>query len=387
MRVNKAFDKTAGTGYLLRWETLTANRDTLRSGPLPPPGMLKLYKLTKNFPSGSTPEEIGQRLSKRFVPAAHFFPDRMVYPEVCAWLGALRFADETGDKQLVKQLQDRFEPLFSSESSMLPKPDHVDNNMFGCLPLEFYRITKDRRYLDLGLRYADTQWELPPDATVEQKALADKGLTWQTRMWIDDMYMITIVQTQAYILTGDRKYLDRTAREMVVYLDSLQRPNGLFYHAPDVPFFWGRGNGWMAAGMTELLKVLPDSHPCYKRIFEGYRTMMRSLKDCQQPSGMWNQLLDAPDCWAETSGTGMFTYAMITGIKHGWLPVSEYEQVVQKAWLKLVSYINADGDMTEVCEGTNKKNDRQYYYDRKRNTGDFHGQAPALWSTFALIEK
>ena len=24
---------------------------------------------------------------------------------------------------------------------------------------------------------------------------------------------------------------------------------GLFYHAPDVPFVWGRGAGWMAAGM------------------------------------------------------------------------------------------------------------------------------------------
>ncbi len=48
--------------------------------------------------------------------------------------------------------------------------------------------------------------------------------------------MITIVQTQAYKVTGDRKYIDRAAKEMVLYLDELQRPNGLFYHAPDVPF-------------------------------------------------------------------------------------------------------------------------------------------------------
>src|SRR5450755_4416645 len=37
-----------------------------------------------------------------------------------------------------------------------------------------------------------------------------------------------------------RSYLDRDALKMVSYLDKLQQPNGLFFHAPDVPFFWGR---------------------------------------------------------------------------------------------------------------------------------------------------
>jgi rhamnogalacturonyl hydrolase YesR len=48
---------------------------------------------------------------------------------------------------------------------------------------------------------------------------------------------------------------------MVLYLDEIQRPNGLFYHTPEVPFFWGRGNGWMAVGMTDLLKVLLKTIP------------------------------------------------------------------------------------------------------------------------------
>lgn len=71
------------------------------------------------------------------------------------------------------------------------------------------------------------------------------------------MYMITIVQSEAYKATGDPKYINRAAKEMVLYLDELQHPNGLFYHAPDVPYYWGRGDGWMAVGMTELLFNLP----------------------------------------------------------------------------------------------------------------------------------
>ena len=52
----------------------------------------------------------------------------------------------------------------------------------------------------------------------------------------------------------------------------LQKPNGLFYHAPDVPFFWGRGDGWMAVGMSELLRSLPKNNPNYERIMKGYKT-------------------------------------------------------------------------------------------------------------------
>jgi rhamnogalacturonyl hydrolase YesR len=102
---------------------------------------------------------------------------------------------------------------------------------------------------------------------------------------------------------------------------------------------------------------------------------------------MWGQLVDDPDSWAETSCTGMFTYAVVTGVKKGWLDKKEYEPVARKGWLALVSYIDEQGDVREVCEGTNKKSDRQYYLDRKRITGDMHGQAPVLWSVYALLEK
>ncbi len=340
-----------------------------------------------DFPAGYTPEEVGKKLGYHFIPGEHFLHGGkwIHYAEVCTWYGALRFAEATGDKTLISQLQERFEPLFTTEKQYQPIMNHVDLNMFGCLPLEFYKVTKDKRYYELGMPYADTQWQVPSDATKDEKGWADKGLSWQTRMWIDDMFMITIIQAQAYHVTGDQKYIDRAAREMVVYLDELQRSNGLFYHAPDVPFFWGRGNGWMAAGMTELLLSTPKDNPDRPRILEGYRLMMKSLKDFQSKNGMWNQLIDKPDCWAETSGTAMFTYAMIMGVKNGWLDAETYGPVARAAWMALIPYIDANGDVTEVCVGTNKKNDLQYYYDRPRIAGDYHGQAPLLWCAYALL--
>lgn len=345
--------------------------------------------MLSDFPKGYSPEEVGKLIAYRFVDAKHMLHAGkwISYPETFYWRGALQFASKTNDKELLGLLQNKFELLFSTEKGLLPIKNHVDLNMFGCLPLEFYQITKKRRYLKLGLPYADTQWEVPNDAKPEQKEWAEKGYSWQTRQWIDDMYMITIVQTQAYKVTKNPKYIDRAANEMVLYLDELQRPNGLFYHAPDVPYYWLRGNGWMAAGMTELLRYLPKNHQNRSRIMKGYQTMMESLKKYQAPGGMWNQLIDEPDYWPETSGSAMFTYALITGVKQGWLDAEEYAPVARKAWMALVSYVDEKGAVSEVCVGTNKKNDKQYYFDRPRNKGDFHGQAAYLWCVAALLEK
>lgn len=345
--------------------------------------------LLKDFPKGTEPDVVGKRLAHRFVNGKYALHGGkwVGYPMTFNWAGALKLAAITKDKELLKLLQDKFEPLFTTDSKYLPIKNHVDLNMFGSLPLEFYRVTKDKRYLELGMPYADTQWECPENAKPKEKEWADKGYSWQTRLWIDDMYMITIVQTQAYKVTKDKKYLDRAAKEMVLYLDELQRPNGLFYHAPDVPYYWGRGDGWMAAGMTELLQCLPKNHKDRARIMKGYLTMMKSLKEYQNPEGLWNQLIDQPDCWTETSGSAMFTFAFIKGVKNGWLDAKEYAPAARKAWIALVSYINDKAAVREVCVGTNKKNDKQYYYDRPRNTGDYHGQAPYLWCTVALLEK
>jgi unsaturated rhamnogalacturonyl hydrolase len=346
-----------------------------------------------NWPAGYSPQEIGKRIAQHFVASPHFNyfrptpPRSIVYPETCTWYGALTFAKLTNDTELIKKLAERFEPLFSIDSSLIPLPNHVDNTVFGAVPFELYIITKDPRYLKTGLKLADGQWAAPSGdrVTPAAKRFYEKGLTPQTRLWIDDMYMITVVQIQAFRATGNLKYVNRAAKEMVLYLDTLQRPNGLFYHAPDVPFFWGRGNGWMAAGMSELLLSLPKDNPDRPRIMEGYKKMMATLLKYQASDGTWKQLIDEPEAWTETSGTGMFAFAMITGVKNGWLNKKAYGPAARKAWLGLIPYINENDEITEVCEGTSKKNDHQYYLDRKRNVGDLHGQAPLLWCATALL--
>lgn len=338
-------------------------------------------KSFRNWPADDSPRQIGDRVAARFLATPHTNfgnpnpPAHITYPEAVAWYGALTFAEVTKNEALEKRLIQRFEPLFTAEANLIPEPVHVDNTVFAAVPLELYILTREKRYLDLGLKSANAQWANPrPD-----------GLSSQTRFWIDDMYMITIVQVQAYRATGDKKYLNRAALEMNTYLDKLQQPNGLFHHAPDVPFYWGRGDGWVAAGMAELLSDLPEDDPQRARIMSGYLKMMKALLSTQDKNGMWHQLIDHPESYPETSSTAMFDFAMVTGIEKHWLDARVYGPAARKAWLGLVSYLEVNGDIRNVCRGTNKKNDLQYYLDRPTITGDLHGQAPILWTATAFL--
>jgi unsaturated rhamnogalacturonyl hydrolase len=338
-----------------------------------------------HWPEKTSPKEIGTRVAENFVARKFEFetdPRRqsVIYPEVCTWYGSLTVAQLTKDEDLKTRLIRKFDWLVATNATRISTNAHVDYRVFGVVPLEIYMVTKDKKYLELGKGFADKQWQNP----------TGDGITREARYWIDDMYMIPAVQVQAYRATGDARYLDRAALTMAAYLDKLQQANGLFYHGTDSPFFWGRGNGWMAAGMAELLRSLPENHPKRARIMEGYKKMMEALLKYQGEDGMWRQLIDHPEAWPETSGSGMFTFAMVTGVKNGWLDGKTYGPAARKAWLGLVKFIDKDANVTEVCRGTDKWTPSQgdavkYYLDRPRRVGDLHGQAPVLWTASALL--
>lgn len=364
----------------------------------------------RTWPKGKDPQTIGRRLSERFLersPIAwtHAHNPRsssLTYPTVCTWYGALEFCNAWSNRNesvaLSQRLAAKYRPVFEGSGAWVPPCDHVDNNMFACLPLELYLFTGDDRLRRQGLAMADAQWRKPErgDAISEgvpgmfdfekRLELWEQGYTQQTRLWMDDMFMITIVQLNAFRVTGDRKYADRASKEMLLYLDRLQNPDGLFYHGPGAPYVWGRGNGWMAAGMAMLLKHLPTDDVNRPAILAGYRKMMASLLRNQRRDGMWGQLADDAEIWPETSGSAMFAYAFIEGVKRGWLDGDTYAPAARKAFLALTDYIEPHGDVREVCCGTNVGTSREHYEKRPRLVGDLHGQAPLLWCCAALAD-
>jgi rhamnogalacturonyl hydrolase YesR len=329
-----------------------------------------------------SPRHVGKRLVENFLARDYWYMGAhgLAYPEACAAIGALDYARLTDDKPLIEKIAARYRRFLTGEDpKILPRHMHVDISVSGALLLRIYRCTGEEAFLKEGLTaYADKTWAKPNK----------DNLTPLVRWWIDDMYMLTILQAEAFRATDDPKYADRVARLMAAYIEKLQQPDGLFHHADNVPIRWARGNGWTAAGMAEALDVVPANHPDRKAILAGYRRMMKTLLDCQAESGLWKQVLDHPEFWDETSGSAMFAFAMARGIRRGWLGDDpRYQQAVEKAWRGLVAQLDENANLKLVCVGTNKKNSLDHYMQRPKATGDLHGQAPLLWLANELLQK
>ena len=326
-----------------------------------------------------SPEEIAGLIIKDLLSRPDFMIYRtpgvtaLHYAEVCCAYGSLKFSGNVQDSLTLNKVIARYE---KATPEFIPNTEnHVDANVYGILPLEIYMHTKNKDYLNKGLYYAGGQW----------KDTLPGGFTSQTRYWIDDIYMIGCLQVQAYRATGDNIYLDRVALEIHSYIEKLQQEDGLFFHGPDAPIYWGRGNGWVAAGLAEVISVLPETNPYYPSILAGYKKMMETLLKNQSKDGMWHQVINKPESFKETSSTAMFGFAMAMGVKNGILPKKPFQAAYIKAWNALIEYIDEDGKIGEVCVGTGQSQDIQYYYNRPRIKGDFHGQAAMIWFASTLV--
>jgi rhamnogalacturonyl hydrolase YesR len=321
------------------------------------------------WPAASSPAGLGRKAAAYVL--GH--PMGNGYSHSCAFYGVLIFSEATGDRALRDRVVDAYEPYLSGRKQ--PATGHVDHNLFGIIPYEIFRQTGSRAHLAQGKFLADEEWENP----------RSDGLTRYTRWWMDDMYMVPCLQAQAYKSLGDPAYADRGVNFLLAYCDRLQQENGLFHHTPDYPYFWVRGNGWAVAGMTEMLLALPRDHPKRPKLMSAYRKAMDGLIQCQEESGMWPQLLDYPRVRPESSGTGMYIFALATGVEQGWLPPEPYRNAAERAWLALTGYVDDDGRVSEVSHGTCSSQLKKYLCTERYPVGDFHGQAALLWAATALI--
>lgn len=287
------------------------------------------------------------------------------YAEAATALGVARLAERLQGAGLGEQVAGRWERARAVPNSA----NHVDANVIGLWPM----LLGDPQ--GTGIALADGQWD----------EVEETGLSTQARFWIDDIWMIGALQVQAWRLTGEARFLDRAALMARIYVGRLQQAGGLFHHGPEAPFFWGRGNGWVAAGLAEVLSVLPESHGDRPAILDAYRRMMAALLEHQAEDGMWRQLIDRPDAWKESSGSAMFGFAMLRGVGAGLLEADAFEPAARRAWDALAARVDGEGRLSGICVGTGQSRDAQYYLDRPRVAGDLHGQAPLLWLAAEML--
>ena len=123
--------------------------------------------------------------------------------------------------------------------------------------------------------------------------------------------------------------------------------------------------------VTDLLTFIPEDHPKRKEVLEDYRTFIQGVVLRQGEQGLWHQILDRPDTYAETSCSGMFTYCILKGVNEGWLDAS-FLEAGKKGWRGLLTTVNDNFELTGVCPPSDISPDPDYLKGKAPVVHDQH---------------
>ena len=285
-----------------------------------------------------------------------------MYPTGVAFLGRLRLAD--GGAHVVEDIARLAEPLVREPDSV---PGWAPCLAMACFADVLFEATGDTRYRDFLVHQAN-RFVADPDVRVE------------------DFFFAGTLLGRAHAVTGD----DSHRRRLLDFLGSVdtRQPNGLYWHCHASPYFWGRGNAFAALGFAEALSHLGTVGT--EALASAHLEHLSALARHQDDSGLWRQLVDAPETYLEHSATTMIGVALARGLRDGLLPDAPWRAVAERAWDGAAARIGPGGELDQVCVGTGPLESRQDYVERAFSTGtDTRGGAMALWFAVemaALVE-
>jgi unsaturated rhamnogalacturonyl hydrolase len=221
----------------------------------------------------------------------------------------------------------------------------------------------------------------------KQDRMAD-GTLWRFKsmggtLWPDDLYMGGVFLVRWGEYTGDQKFVDDAANQIIHQAAVEQDADGLWFHGYFVnekkhaPFKWGRGNSWVTVSLVETLSAMPENDPLRPKLIEILKDQIEGLKKVQAPDGMWRQVLDKPELWEETSCTAMFAYGIARAVNRGWIDASNMG-VARRAFTGIAKNVTADGVVKGTCAGTNIGQTLDFYINRPRPDDDLHGRGVVM---------
>lgn len=324
-------------------------------------------------PDGRSPlrDALAARTARDPLPVARVLARRypgtpsISYIPALAWVHALRLAELDGDESLRGKVMREVRPWLAGERPLLG--DRIS----------FAAVAGTMIFSELAQSPGgdgDAAARLAAEGVALARAEDAPGVPRHGSGWSDDFFLGTIAAVRA----GDSEGLAAAVRLVITYAARLQQPDGLFHHDAGAPVAWGRGNGFGALGLSELLTVLPADHPERAAVLDIHRRHLAAMRARQAPDGMWRQVVDEPGSYRETSVTAMTLTAMARGLRRGWLDES-YRPAVDRAWRALLAHVAEDGTLVDVCIGTGAGPTRRYYLDRPAvNGADDRGGAMAL---------
>jgi unsaturated rhamnogalacturonyl hydrolase len=260
--------------------------------------------------------------------------------------GLLAASVTTGDaryRESVERAAERFQ--WSLIEERFP---NADDEALGLAYLELYQLRPSPEKID--------RVRVVMDRLVARSDDPAKNLWW----WCDALFMAPPVLARLSQMTGNQKYIDFMDRQWQLTSNSLYDPQEKLFFRDDRYFtrkevngaklFWSRGNGWVLAGLAEVLQTMSADNPMRPRYVAQFQAIATRVLGLQGADGLWRSgLLDAAAYDSpEVSGTGFFTYAMAWGVNAGLLDRKQFLPALNKSWSGMLDHIYADGRLGSI---------------------------------------
>jgi unsaturated rhamnogalacturonyl hydrolase len=269
------------------------------------------------------------------------------------YIGLSRFADASGESRFT----DAVLAHGTAEGwSFDNRPRHADADATGAVWVWAAERTHDpAKLLPIRARF-DAVLADPSTVSLDFAATEGGAPSCQARWcWCDALFMAPPAWIALSKATGDPRYLEHADEEFWATTDFLFDDSAHLYYRDSRFFdqldakgrriFWGRGNGWVFAGLARILTDLPADHPSRARYEALFVQMAEQVTRMQGRKGYWPVSLLEPQQTPETSGTGFFVYGLAWGIHHGLLHDKRHGRAVDRGWQALVAAVQSDGKL------------------------------------------
>lgn len=223
---------------------------------------------------------------------------------------------------------------------------NIDDVNAGKTLFELYDLTGKEKYRKaIELVYSQVQTQ---PRTKEGNFWHKK--IYPNQIWLDGLYMGQPFYMEYETRFNNKKnYPDIFQQFFHVFELLRDKETGLYYHAYDSSRemfwcnketglsqnFWLRAIGWYSMALLDTLdKCDPAGYEEeYGKLKQIFIELMESMLNYQDESGMWYQVVNMGGRdrnYLETSGSAIMAYALLKGVRLGFLPES-YRQYGKKA--------------------------------------------------------
>jgi unsaturated rhamnogalacturonyl hydrolase len=272
------------------------------------------------------------------------------------YAGMVEYAGTAGDDTYYKWLRgigDKLNWTYFIHDNPLRRY-HADDYCVGQTYVELYRKYNDRNMIKPMRAYLDKILKDPAKGDLKFVNTKEYWAT-QRWSWCDALFMGPTVWAKMGNVTHKQKYLDFMYSEYKATTDYLyDKEESLYFRdsnyftrkeANGTKVFWGRGNGWVFAGLPIIIRELPVKYEHRDYFLNIYKEMASRLLSLQQPDGSWHASLLDPASYPnpEMSATAFFVFGFAWGIDNGYLEKDKYLPAVINGWKAMVSSVWPDG--------------------------------------------